>query len=161
MKFKIIFSAIFSIINALSFVQTISGKVLDAKTGAPLQGATVNFLGKTVKTDVMGLYVIPCGKPGTLSVSYVGYNMIRRSVLDCTSDLSVSLTASENDLDKVEITAVSNINKAILYQPQSITKLGEVEIKEVQDYILMTSLTLTCRVSLLKDARLTAANLLI
>ncbi|MBC7424388.1 MAG: TonB-dependent receptor, partial [Ferruginibacter sp.] len=61
-------------------------------------------------------------------ISYVGYQTIRRAI-DCSSDLSLSLRSFDKELDKVEITAVSNTNKSLLYQPQAITKLGEQELK--------------------------------
>ena len=129
MKFKFICFCLVSALGYSGMAQSISGKIIDSKTGGPLQGATVSYAGITVRTDRNGLYSITCGKPGILVITYVGYQTLRRSVTDCNTDLSLSLLPLTNDLENVEITAVSNTNKSLLYQPQSITKLSEKELK--------------------------------
>jgi iron complex outermembrane receptor protein len=62
-------------------------------------------------------------------VSFIGYETKKQRIRNCNEALSIVLTASNYNLDAVEITATSSRNKSLLYQPVSITKLNETELK--------------------------------
>ncbi|GAA4754615.1 TonB-dependent receptor [Flavisolibacter ginsenosidimutans] len=109
--------------------QNIKGRVTDAATNTPLSGATVIYAGKKIVTDNNGTFTLECGKAQSLSVSYVGYTAAQKTIGDCGEELFVALQPTAQTLDRVEITATSNQNKALLYQPNSITKLSPVELK--------------------------------
>ncbi|HEY5409043.1 MAG TPA: TonB-dependent receptor [Ginsengibacter sp.] len=111
------------------FAQTLKGKVFDANNNSPLYGATVSFAGKGTTTDKDGTFSIECGKTATLTVSYIGYETYRQVVKSCDDYLNIALIPSNENLDEVDITATSNLNKSLLYQPSSITKLGTPELK--------------------------------
>ena len=117
-------------ISASIFGQTIKGKVFDATTNNPLIGATVSFAknGGTI-TDKDGSFTVDCSNAATITVSFIGYETQRRSVKNCNDPLSIALVATNQSLNEVEITATSNQNKSILFQPASITKLTPTELK--------------------------------
>lgn len=109
--------------------KTLKGRVVDASTNHPLNGATINFQNKTgVTTDKDGYFTIDCSKHTVITVSFIGYESKLQGV-NCNEELLVSLNPSNNTLANVEITATSVQNKTILYQPQSINKLNPVELK--------------------------------
>jgi len=109
---------------------TVKGKVYDAKTKMPLLGATINFAGKGgTTTDKSGVFTVDCNKVTSITISFVGYETKKQAVRNCIDELSIALTPSEHNLNDVEITATSNLNKSILFQPVSITKLTETELK--------------------------------
>ena len=109
--------------------KTIKVKVLDAVTRLPLAGATVVLPGMSGMTsDKEGVFELNCGKATNISVSFVGYQTVKTAVKNC-EDFSISLSPVDKSMAEVEITATSNTNKSILYQPSSITKLTPVELK--------------------------------
>ncbi len=120
------------ILSVLSFaaVAQKKGKVIDAGTNAPLLGATVTLNeGKSTSTDKDGFFTFDCTKSSTITVSFVGYATAKYSVKNCSDDITISLSSIASNLDEVEITATSNQNKNLLYQPSSITKLSTSELK--------------------------------
>lgn len=108
----------------------IKGTILDSKSKTPLAGASVKYAGKlTVISDSVGHFVIDCNGGGQLTVSFIGYNSAQKLLNDCNMELVISLDPSHQQLEKVEITATSNQNKSTLYQPVSIAKLTNIELK--------------------------------
>lgn len=109
--------------------KTLKGRVVDQSNNSPLAGATITLQNKQViKTDAEGYFTIDCEKNTKLTVSFVGYETKQQGV-NCNSDLIVALTSTNSTLANVDVTTTSAQNKTILYQPQSITRLGEPEIK--------------------------------
>ena len=111
------------------FAQSLRGKVFDANNNSPLYGASVSYEGQGVATNKDGIFSIDCGKPATLTISYIGYETYRVAVKNCVDFLNIALIPTDKNLDEVDITATSNLNKSLLYQPSSITKLGTPELK--------------------------------
>ncbi len=108
----------------------VQGLVMDAQSKLPLTGAIVFIPGQGGTTsDKDGFFYVDCGKPLTLTVSYIGYELQKRLIKNCTDQISVELVPTENNLNTIEITATSNLNKSLLYQPVSITRLVETELK--------------------------------
>src|SRR5215831_11273493 len=114
-----------------AYAQTIiKGKVIDAATKHPLQGASISYGSKGgTTTDADGAFTIECGKANRITVSFVGYNTESHAIKNCNDEILISLHATTGTLNEVEITATSNPNKSLLYQPVSITKLSPVELK--------------------------------
>ncbi len=107
-----------------------SGRVTDAGTGAPLQGATISIQGgKSTTANQQGEFSFDCNQGSGITVSFVGYQTTTINNVNCDENLQVALTPVSNSLEEVEITATSNINKSLLYQPASITKLTSTELK--------------------------------
>ncbi|MBS1621082.1 MAG: TonB-dependent receptor [Bacteroidetes bacterium] len=110
--------------------QQLSGKVSDATGNNPLVGATISVAGQAVAiTDKNGQFKVVCSPGSTLTVSFVGYKPYNHLIKDCSDELRINLISLSDVLDNVEITATSNQNKSILYQPSSITKLAAPELK--------------------------------
>jgi iron complex outermembrane receptor protein len=119
------------VIGSLSIYaqKSMKGRVVDATTNKPLNGATISFQNKeAVKSDADGIFSIDCNKNTRITISFVGYESKQQAV-NCNDDLIISLIPSNSTLSNVEITATSAQNKSILYQPQSITKLNSTELK--------------------------------
>jgi iron complex outermembrane receptor protein len=129
---RIIIFLFFSLgVSAGSFAQQmIKGRVTDASGNNPLSGATIAIAGKNVATtDNNGQFSVACTQGATLTVSFVGYETYSHIIRNCGEELNINLISSNHILDEVEITATSNQNKSILYQPSSITKLSTPELK--------------------------------
>lgn len=129
MKHFILF--ILCLVSLTSFAQkTVSGKVMDAGNNSPLLGANITLSsGGTITTDKDGQFTVDCSKTSVITVSFVGYETVRYNIKNCNDNIKISLTQVASNLNEVEITATSNPNKSLLYQPSSITKLSAVELK--------------------------------
>lgn len=129
-RYRILYTICFLLFSVQLLAQsTLKGKVLDARTGKALAGASVVYGGKGTSTDQEGGFALPCGKGTSLTVSFVGYTSVTQVVKNCETYLTISLENSGSNLDEIEVTATSNPNKALLYQPVSLTKINKVELK--------------------------------
>lgn len=128
---NIVYLLVFLCIGHIGFSQNLlKGKVTDAATRTPLAGATISAGGKAIGTaDKEGGFSVDCSKYKEITVSFVGYESKKQSIRNCKDQLMIGLSPLNLTLDAVEITATSNVNKSLLYQPVSITKLNETEIK--------------------------------
>ena len=112
------------------FSQMIKGRVTDQQNNQPIYGATIKFLGKGGTTsDKDGIFFFNCSKTSEITISYIGYVTFKQLIKNCNDEIHIALAQANNNLNEVEITATSNENKSLLYQPTSITKLGEEELK--------------------------------
>jgi len=108
----------------------LKGKIIDAKTKAPLFGASIKLQGsQTVISDNEGKFSLDCKEGGLVTASFIGYTTAQNKVLDCNKELVFSLVPTHQQLEDVEITATSNENKSTLFQPASIAKLSNFELK--------------------------------
>ena len=104
-------------------------RVTDVQSSKPVEDATVKFAGKGgTTTDVDGYFIIDCEKVKEITISHIGYQS-RNIGITCDGANDIALQAVASRLNNVEITATSNENKSLLYQPTSITKLSPVELK--------------------------------
>lgn len=141
MKNRFLLLACFFCSMAAAWTQSrvVSGKIIDATNQAPLVGANVLVKGDggTV-SDADGAFTVTC--PGSsasfeLTFSFVGYEVLVQKV-DCGSTVEIALVPAPKNLNTVEITATSSVNKSVLYQPLSISKLGETEIRRSTGLLL-------------------------
>ncbi|HEY1872621.1 MAG TPA: TonB-dependent receptor plug domain-containing protein, partial [Chitinophagaceae bacterium] len=128
---KLLLMIAFTVIASYCYSQKkLRGIVFDATTKTPLFGATITSPGaEGIATDKDGMFTIDCSKATKISVSFVGYQTTQLVIKDCNEELKIGLVSTAQNLNEVEITATSNRNKAILYQPQSISKLTTTELK--------------------------------
>ncbi len=133
---RILLFAVCSAFVILSRAQAIKGKILDASKKTALSGATITISGKNIATSNNdGSFSFTCSKSVTLTVSFVGYET-QKVTANCNDDLTINLISSGNTLDNVDLTATSAQNKSLLYQPVSITKLSNTELKRGQGVFL-------------------------
>ena len=112
------------------FSQIVKGRVTDQQTNEPIYGANIKFPGVGgTTTDKDGLFSFDCSIAREITVSFVGYAPVKYTIKNCDDDISILLQQQNNKLNEVEITATSNLNKELLYQPSSITKLESTELK--------------------------------
>jgi iron complex outermembrane receptor protein len=114
--------------TAFSYPQSpVKGVVRDADTRQPVPKATISANNKVLAiADENGEFNITTGAT-SLTISSVGYATVTVKITGAS--MLVLLNRSENELNNVEITTTSAANKLILYQPQSITKLSNLELK--------------------------------
>ena len=120
------------LLSVVTFGQStrVKGKVFDADSKDRLAGASILSAGKTVAiSDKDGMFSINCSDATELVVSYKSYETYKQQISNCNSEISVALIPSYHHLGQVEITATSSQNKSLLYQPVSIVKLNETELK--------------------------------
>lgn len=129
-KIYVTFIGIFISLSVVAQSSQLKGKVFDGVDEHPLANAHVQFIGGDVTTtDSNGEFTLLCNGAGTISVTFVGYRSVRKKIVDCNDKIVISMSMANQVLDEVEITATSHVNRAILYQPASISKMGETEIK--------------------------------
>ena len=127
--FLLLFAMCFMALSAYAD-RTISGQVLDAATGDPLIGATIQGEGVNhgTATDVNGHFtlVLP-DHVKFVNVSYIGY--ATRQV-EVTPNMVVKLTDSGQSLDEVVVVAYGSAKR------QSITgSISVVDEKKIKDRI--------------------------
>ncbi|HTE28100.1 TonB-dependent receptor [Flavitalea sp.] len=119
-----------TIISSCAFSQTmLKGKLMDAGTGKPLSGATITYGNQGTMTGSDGMFSINCGETSSVAASFIGYSTQEKAIKNCNTEIFIYLATTKGTLEQVEITATSNQNKSILYQPASIGKLTPVELK--------------------------------
>lgn len=108
----------------------LKGKITDQETGSPLPNASVSIAGaKGVVSDKDGNFKAECtGDSAILTIQYIGYETFTKKVA-CGQEINATMRTTARDLSVVEITATSSPNKKFLYQPASIDRIGETEIK--------------------------------
>ncbi len=130
MKHRYLFTLMMLVISSGVHAQKLlKGRVTDAASNKPLSGATITFGKKGTTTDADGMFSVDCGKTNSVTVSFVGFVTQSKTIKNCDAEITVALASAGSNLDEVEITATSNPNRSILYQPSSISKLTPVELK--------------------------------
>ena len=122
---------LFSLVSALlcfgslqAQTHTVSGKVTDAKTGNPIQGATVSVQGRTVavQTDAAGRYTLSnVPSDATLVFSFVGYSPKELKPGNALT-LDAALEEVATQLNEVVVTALgqSREKKSLGYATTTI-----------------------------------------
>ncbi|MFT3700768.1 MAG: TonB-dependent receptor [Agriterribacter sp.] len=130
---------------------SITGKVTDAKTGEPLQGASVYFADAKVGaiTDANGLYSIKNIPSGNylVEVSSVGYTSSTEHISvagDMQKDFPLSPSVRENE--GVTVTGVSTATK-LKRTPTPVTVISKTELTQVTSTNLIDAISKTPGVS--------------
>ena len=90
--------------------RTISGKVVDVKTGQALSGVTISSGGKNTITDASGNFKLSTSA-NTVSAVFVGYERAELK-LGSSNTLNFSLNPSSQELDAVVVTGYSREKKS-------------------------------------------------
>ena len=119
---------------------TVSGKVIDAATSQPIEGATISVKNGKQKTstNAAGTFSISAAKGNLLVISFVGFETKQVAVGD--GSISVALVASATQLDDIVVTAlgVKKETKRIGYAVQEVK--GE-DLTKARDANPITGLT--------------------
>ena len=111
----------------------VSGTVTDKLTKEPIPGVSVMVKGKTVgsSTNQNGKFSFTTTEkpPFTLSVSFVGYNNVERTVTGTATNLSFELESGAI-LGQEVVVSASRTPERILESPVTIERMGQAQIKE-------------------------------
>src|SRR5258708_23910868 len=118
--------------SCIAFAQerTITGKITDETTKAPLAGATVSIRGsrKAVTTDAGGNFSLkaPAG-PVTLVITSIGFATKELVASASSGDLAITLSTSSSQLGEVVVTAlgINRTAKSLVYATQTV-KVSEL-----------------------------------
>ena len=120
----------------------LSGRVVDAETGAPLPGAAVRVLDRGAATDADGRFSIP-GLPAdtaTVEVTFVGYQPWRELAdLRQSRALDVRLAPTADVLGEVEVTAGA-AREALGRDARPVSVLEGAELDEARGATLAETL---------------------
>lgn len=109
----------------------VRGKVTDQKTGEPVTGASVRFIGATnaIETDFNGKFKLKSSTPyDSIEVYYVGYNVVKLPIVRQTEqEINVSLTAKEVIFSGVKSTSKASRTKIIIEKAQANKHLYNLE----------------------------------
>ena len=128
--------ALFAMAVSIYAQDKLNGKIIDPTDNKPLSGATISYKGGFSTSAKDGSFSVPCNPNTSITISYVGYVTQVIPVQNCETELSVSLINDSRNLDAIEVTASSSLNKTLLYQPASIAKLSPVELKRTMGLFL-------------------------
>ncbi|WP_432709999.1 carboxypeptidase-like regulatory domain-containing protein [Pedobacter sp.] len=110
---RLVFFAIFFIVNQGLAQTRISGKVEDAESGLPIAYATIKVDGKELTvTNSEGIFTLSAHKNSRIIASYLGYQAVEISNLKIDQPIAIKLQATQVNLDEVNIT--SNPSKSIM-----------------------------------------------
>lgn len=113
---KLYIFTILVLVSTTSFTQTLSGKVIDAKTKKPLEVVTVYFDNTTIgtTTNENGEFSISYSDAiqSTLVISYLGYEKVLISDYRNLKDITIALKESVNALEEVVIDADDGMTRA-------------------------------------------------
>ncbi|MGQ0538820.1 MAG: TonB-dependent receptor, partial [Gemmatimonadaceae bacterium] len=114
---------------------TISGKVSDQQTGAPVSGARVgivgSMLGTTSRADGSYRFSVPAGRH-ELRATAIGYSLARRTVnvaAGAVQNEDIALERSTVQLQAVTVTGTRTPERTVVDVPVPVDVLGEVELK--------------------------------
>ncbi len=130
-KFVSVFFVFF--ISVSMFAQTsITGTVIEAKTGQPIPGANIKVVGKSIgtTTDFDGNFSLKIAQnpPFSIEVSLIGYSSTEVEITQNNQKISISLDESATALDEVVVSA-SRTPERILESPVTIERMDVREIK--------------------------------
>ncbi len=98
--------------------QTVTGKITDAQTGAPIEGATVKIKSTTkgVSTNSQGIFRIVANANDVLEISFIGYNTQDIAVKG-SGDISVKLVPASTQLQEIVFVGNRRAGRAKIETP--------------------------------------------
>jgi len=108
-------------------LKTITGRITDSATGAPIQGVMVTLLREqNVKlTDINGYYKIDARSRDTLMFSHISYNTVLVPV-GTQKVINISLQESTKQLDDVVVIAYGKVRKSDLTGSVGVVNVDDV-----------------------------------
>jgi iron complex outermembrane receptor protein len=143
MKITITFALIMLMISSAWCQQKMTGKVFDAYTNTPIEGANIlygNNQGTTTGKD--GAFSVPCQNGNSLKITHLSYETWQGTLDSCKADIRIALTPSVLNLNAVEVGGNSSSNANLLEQPQSIALLSRRDLSRNTGVFLEESINL-------------------
>src|SRR4051794_38471201 len=113
-KFIMIALMLFISIAVFAQQRTITGKVINKNTRAPLQGVAVKAKNTSALTDSSGQFSILVSIPDVLNFSYVGLDPVSLTVNGETQNLDVQMSEGTSELTQVVVTGYKSERKVDL-----------------------------------------------
>jgi len=111
-QFLLIFIATLSFLPAFG-QQRINGRIFNARTKQPIEGANVTFgMKKGTTTNTNGHFSIPCVSPIRITISHIGYRTSSKTIHNCTDFVRIPLTPLSYSLQKISVTGQADIKEA-------------------------------------------------
>lgn len=114
---------------------TLTGRVTDQQTGAPIAGARLQVIGRllgtTSRSDGTYRLAVPAG-PHDIRVTAIGYSLARRTVTasaGAPQTVDFALERSSVQLQAVTVTGTRTPERTVVDVPVPVDVLGEVELK--------------------------------
>lgn len=122
------------LLNAQNQTFSLSGKVVDTIDKAPISGARISVLTKSVVTDTNGEYFIenlPQGKY-EISISFIGYEVLQALIMldENRTNLNFSLKPKETMLSEIVVTGTGTQH----YQKDAPVQTEVIRGKALQEY---------------------------
>ncbi len=117
------------LLAVLAFAQqkTVTGKVVDKTSGAPLQGVSVEGKTKTVTTDANGNFSIAAAIGETLRLSFSGMNNISVKVTNASANFNLTMEQSNTSLNDIVVTGYKKERKVDLTGSVAVVNLETVK----------------------------------
>ncbi len=121
-----------------SFAQQkiITGRVTNKTTGEPLQNVSVQVKNKSVITDADGKFSIQASVGDIINISFIGMNPIKVKVTNATTDISVGMEESSNNLNEVVVTGYTREKVVDLTGAVSVVSLKNIKNNPVASPML-------------------------
>jgi len=125
---KLILGICFILLSIFTFAQTIKGKVTDAATGSPVNGATIDVEGAGITTtNESGLFYMAVKKGTyTVNITNVGFKKLEEKLSPSSTVAEIKLQRQDLFLQEVEIKAVRASEKS----PFTKTNISKKEIEK-------------------------------
>jgi TonB-linked SusC/RagA family outer membrane protein len=141
-KFKLLLLVMLLSGKIMLFAQerTITGKITDETSGAPVAGATVSFKGlkKGVSTDANGVFAIkgPAG-PVTLIITSIGFATKEMLANPSSGSLNITLGSDSKQLGEVVVTAlgITRQSKTLVYATQTVPVTQLTEVRATDNFL--------------------------
>jgi iron complex outermembrane receptor protein len=129
--FRLLMSILLQIIAVTLYgQQAIQGKIINAQTKEPIEGASIHRKEETggAISDGKGNFIVPAGTEGEFTVSFIGYNT-KHIELTAASHQVIELTPAAFSLQEIVITA----NREAVRRSQAPVAITLLSAKTIQD----------------------------
>lgn len=138
-KGRTLFLLLFTFTQVLLFAQTVQvkGKVTEAGSKKPIEGATVGYKGKATTTNAQGEFTINAEKGSKLSISYVGFE---EQHLNADGQFqNIVLASNDKVMTEVVITAFG-IKKEVRRLGYTVQEVKGADLVKARDANAVNSL---------------------
>jgi len=126
-KLQILLPMLLLALFSLAQQKIITGRITNKTTGEPLIGVSIQTKSKSVITDADGKFSIPASVGETINLSFIGMNPIKVKVANTTSDISLGMEESNNNLNEIVVTGYTREKVVDLTGAVSVVNLKNIK----------------------------------